>query len=257
MKPAWQLAMRPMQSTTSGASAATARSNPGATVEVEVERRQGSVGDAGQLPGQSAAGTEGEQRSRVARPPQRRASGGSTGARCRRCAGGPGRRGFSLLRRMGRRQCWASLMSRHPWLNLLMRWSILAVGVALSALIVPGITYDSGVTLLVVVALLSLFNAILKPLLVIFTLPFVVLSSVSASGSSMPSFFSWSRSWWRVSTCVISGRPCGRAHRQPDEFIPQRAPPRPAGAAARVTAEARRRDRHLTGSPAAAAGLVG
>ena len=57
-----------------------------------------------------------------------------------------------------------------------MRWSILAVGVALSALIVPGITYDSGVTLLVVVALLSLFNAILKPLLVIFTLPFVVLS---------------------------------------------------------------------------------
>jgi putative membrane protein len=67
-------------------------------------------------------------------------------------------------------------MNRHPWLNLLMRWAILAVGVALSALIVPGITYDSGVTLLVVVALLSLFNAILKPLLVIFTLPFVVLS---------------------------------------------------------------------------------
>ena len=67
-------------------------------------------------------------------------------------------------------------MNRHPWLNLLMRWAILAVGVALSAVIVPGITYDSGVTLLVVVALLSLFNAILKPLLVIFTLPFVVLS---------------------------------------------------------------------------------
>ena len=67
-------------------------------------------------------------------------------------------------------------MNRHPWLNLLMRWAILAVGVALSAVIVPGITYDSGVTLLVVVVLLSLFNAILKPVLVIFTLPFVVLS---------------------------------------------------------------------------------
>jgi putative membrane protein len=59
---------------------------------------------------------------------------------------------------------------------MLMRWSIIAVGVALSAWIVPGITYDDAVTLLVVVALLSLFNAILKPLLVIFTLPFVVLS---------------------------------------------------------------------------------
>ena len=57
-----------------------------------------------------------------------------------------------------------------------MRWSIIAVGVALSAWIVPGITYYTAVTLLVVVALLSLFNAILKPLLVIFTLPFVVLS---------------------------------------------------------------------------------
>jgi putative membrane protein len=67
-------------------------------------------------------------------------------------------------------------MSRHPWLNLLMRWSIIAAGVALSAWIVPGITYDDAVTLLIVVALLSVFNAILKPLLVIFTLPFVVLS---------------------------------------------------------------------------------
>jgi putative membrane protein len=67
-------------------------------------------------------------------------------------------------------------MSRHPWVNLLLRWLIIAVGVALSAHIVPGITYDNGVTLLVVVALLSLFNAILKPLLVVFTLPFVILS---------------------------------------------------------------------------------
>jgi putative membrane protein len=67
-------------------------------------------------------------------------------------------------------------MSRHPWVNLLLRWSIIAVGVALSTHIVPGITCDNGVTLLVVVVLLSLFNAILKPLLVIFTLPFVVLS---------------------------------------------------------------------------------
>ena len=61
-------------------------------------------------------------------------------------------------------------------MNLLMRWSIIAAGVALSAWIVPGITYDDAVTLLIVVALLSVFNAILKPLLVIFTLPFVVLS---------------------------------------------------------------------------------
>lgn len=65
---------------------------------------------------------------------------------------------------------------RHSGLNLLVRWSVLALGVALSAKIVPGITCDSGLTLLVVVVLLGLFNAILKPLLVIFTMPFVLLS---------------------------------------------------------------------------------
>ncbi len=67
-------------------------------------------------------------------------------------------------------------MTHRAWLNLVIRWMVLALGVALSARIVPGIGYDSGTTLLVVVALLSLFNAILKPLLVLFTLPFVVLS---------------------------------------------------------------------------------
>jgi putative membrane protein len=61
-------------------------------------------------------------------------------------------------------------------MNLVVRWLVLAAGVALSAWLVPGITCDSGLTLLVVVVLLSLFNAILKPLLVAFTLPFVMLT---------------------------------------------------------------------------------
>jgi putative membrane protein len=64
----------------------------------------------------------------------------------------------------------------HPLVNLLVRWLILALGVTISAKLVPGIHCDTGMTLLVVVALLSLFNTFLKPLLVIFTLPFVILS---------------------------------------------------------------------------------
>jgi putative membrane protein len=67
-------------------------------------------------------------------------------------------------------------MNRHPGWNLLMRWAVLAAGVALSAFIVPGIAYDSTLTLVVVAVLLSVFNAILKPVLVLFTLPFVVLT---------------------------------------------------------------------------------
>jgi putative membrane protein len=64
----------------------------------------------------------------------------------------------------------------HAFVNLLLRCLVLALGVALSTKIVPGISYDSGTTLLVVVLLLTLFNAVLKPLLLLFTLPFIILS---------------------------------------------------------------------------------
>ncbi len=64
----------------------------------------------------------------------------------------------------------------NPFVNLLVRWMVLALGVVLSATIVPGIHYDTAGTLAVVVILLSFFNAVLKPLMVLFTLPFIVLS---------------------------------------------------------------------------------
>jgi putative membrane protein len=53
---------------------------------------------------------------------------------------------------------------------------MLAAGVLVSAHVVPGIHYDTVPTLVVVVILLSLFNAILKPILLLFTLPFIVLT---------------------------------------------------------------------------------
>jgi putative membrane protein len=66
---------------------------------------------------------------------------------------------------------------KHPLVNLLVRWSVLALGVALAAAIVPGIDYHHDAwTLLAVVALLSLFNAILRPVLLLFTLPFILLT---------------------------------------------------------------------------------
>lgn len=59
---------------------------------------------------------------------------------------------------------------------MLVRWLILALGVTLSTKIVSGISYDTGATLAVVVVVLSVFNAVLKPVLLLFTLPFIVLS---------------------------------------------------------------------------------
>lgn len=64
----------------------------------------------------------------------------------------------------------------HPFVNLLVRWLVLALGVALSTKIVPGISYDSGLTLLTVVLLLSFLNVAVKPILLLFSLPFIILS---------------------------------------------------------------------------------
>lgn len=64
----------------------------------------------------------------------------------------------------------------HPFIALLVRWSVLALGVTIATKIIPGIHYDTISTLVVVVLLLSLFNAVLKPILVLFSLPFIVLT---------------------------------------------------------------------------------
>ncbi len=64
----------------------------------------------------------------------------------------------------------------NAFVNLLVRWLVLALGVLLSTRIVPGISCDTGATLAVVVLVLSFFNTVLKPLLLLFTLPFIVLT---------------------------------------------------------------------------------
>ncbi len=61
-------------------------------------------------------------------------------------------------------------------ISLLIRWLVLALGVTLATKIVPGISCADGTTLFVVVVVLSFFNAILKPIIMLFTLPFIVLT---------------------------------------------------------------------------------
>ncbi|PTY04705.1 phage holin family protein [Opitutaceae bacterium EW11] len=64
----------------------------------------------------------------------------------------------------------------HPLMQMLMRWGVLALGVAIATRIIPGIHCDDMAALIVVVLLLSFFNAILKPILVLFTLPFILVT---------------------------------------------------------------------------------
>ena len=64
----------------------------------------------------------------------------------------------------------------HLMIQLLVRWSVLALGVTLATKLVPGIQCNDVSTLVIVVVLLSFLNAVLKPLLVLFTLPFIVIT---------------------------------------------------------------------------------
>lgn len=60
---------------------------------------------------------------------------------------------------------------------LLRHWLLLACGIILSAFLLPGIDHnDNWGALALVVLLLSLFNLILKPLLILATLPFIILT---------------------------------------------------------------------------------
>ena len=61
-------------------------------------------------------------------------------------------------------------------LHFLIRAAFAAFGLAIAARLVDGITYDAPMTLALAVLLLGLVNALLRPLLILLTLPLTVLS---------------------------------------------------------------------------------
>ena len=61
-------------------------------------------------------------------------------------------------------------------LHFLLRAVFAAVGLAIASRLVPGVTYDTPTTLFLAALLLGVVNALLRPLLVILTLPITVLT---------------------------------------------------------------------------------
>ena len=59
---------------------------------------------------------------------------------------------------------------------ILLNWLTSAIGVMLVAYIIPGITVKDFLTALLVALVLGLVNAVIRPLLIIFTLPITILS---------------------------------------------------------------------------------
>jgi len=60
--------------------------------------------------------------------------------------------------------------------KLLQQWVLLIVGVFLASHMIGGIHYESTGALVAVVLILSILNVLLRPLLIFFALPFVVLT---------------------------------------------------------------------------------
>jgi len=59
------------------------------------------------------------------------------------------------------------------WLR---NWAVIAVGTLIAAHTSSGISFDSYWTLLGVVIVISFLNALLRPLLILFTLPFIIFT---------------------------------------------------------------------------------
>lgn len=100
-------------------------------------------------------------------------------------------------------------------MQLLVRWSILALGVTLATQLLRGISYDEPSTLILVVVLLSLFNAVLRPLLIFFTLPFILLTLgvgvilinalMFLAVAHLVNGFVVESFWWAMGGAIITG----------------------------------------------------
>jgi putative membrane protein len=62
------------------------------------------------------------------------------------------------------------------FLKLLQSWVLIALGVLIASSLSDGVYYESRGTLLLVVLLVSLFNLVIRPVLILFALPFVIFT---------------------------------------------------------------------------------
>ena len=68
------------------------------------------------------------------------------------------------------------MVSNNIMINILTKWSLVALSLLLAAYIIPGISVASFYTAFIVAILLGVVNIILKPILVILTLPINILT---------------------------------------------------------------------------------
>lgn len=93
-------------------------------------------------------------------------------------------------------------------MNLILRILLSAIAVIILAYILPGIGVDSYVTAIIVAIVLSLLNLIVKPILIILTLPITILTlglflliinaAIILLASNIVSGFHVDNIWWAL-----------------------------------------------------------
>ncbi len=61
-------------------------------------------------------------------------------------------------------------------MGFLVQWFVVAIALAVTAYIVPGVIIESGVALAVAALVLGLVNALVRPILTLLTLPLTILT---------------------------------------------------------------------------------
>ena len=61
-------------------------------------------------------------------------------------------------------------------LGLLIRWAIVSAGLWVAAALISGISFGSTGALLLTAAVLGILNAVIRPILIVLTLPFTVVT---------------------------------------------------------------------------------
>ena len=72
--------------------------------------------------------------------------------------------------------CLLPFLPRKFMLNFLLTWVATAISLLITAHVVPGFEFNNFTTALIAAAILGLVNAIVRPILIILTLPFTLLT---------------------------------------------------------------------------------
>jgi putative membrane protein len=98
-------------------------------------------------------------------------------------------------------------------MNIFIRWIIFAAAILITAYILPGVSVDGIVAALVVAVILGAINAVLKPILIILTLPINILTLglftfvinallVLLASSIVPGFYV-DGFWWALLFAIV------------------------------------------------------